>query len=60
MESAGSVCKSAYQKLCESVSTGSEHTDGSACESTSAKGARGKRYEESRYVHVVSSAAVNL
>jgi hypothetical protein len=43
-----SACTSAYGKLFESVTTGSEHTDGSACESTSAKGDWGKRYEESK------------
>jgi len=34
---AASTCKSAHEKLCESVSAGSGDTDASACGSTSTK-----------------------
>jgi integrase len=37
VDSAASTCKSAHGKLRESESTASEHTNGSACENTSAK-----------------------
>ena len=48
VDSAARACKSASGELLESVSTKSEHTDGSACESTSARRDGGKRYEESK------------
>jgi len=37
VDNAASACKSAHGKLRESVSTAREHTDGSACGSTSAR-----------------------
>ena len=48
VDSAASACKSAHGELRESASTRRDHTDGSACESTSARRDRGKRYEESK------------
>jgi hypothetical protein len=48
VDSAASTCRSGCGQLHEKVSTGSEHTDGSACKSTSAKRDCTKDYEESK------------
>jgi hypothetical protein len=48
VDGTASACKSAHGTLRESVWTGREHTDGSACGSRSARRDKGKRYEESK------------
>jgi hypothetical protein len=48
VDSAASTCRSGCGQLRENASTGSEHTEGSACGSTSAKRDGEKDYEESK------------